>query len=75
MSNLKKKAVISGECVACGCCVKACPLSAISVHKGMYAIADDKKCVGCGSCARCCPASVILITIKEGDAHETETLV
>ncbi|HIU32937.1 MAG TPA: 4Fe-4S binding protein [Candidatus Pullichristensenella excrementigallinarum] len=51
-------------CVACGCCVKACPLGAIEVVHGLYAKVHGEKCVGCGKCARECPASVI--TIREG---------
>ena len=58
----KKKALVSAqECVACGCCVKVCPLSAIQVIRGIAAQVDESKCVGCGKCARECPASVIEI--------------
>ena len=56
----KRKAVISiQECVACGCCVKACPLAAIQVRHGVRAAVDPARCVGCGRCAKECPASVI----------------
>ena len=48
-------------CVACGCCVKVCPLRAIEIVRGVMAQADREKCVGCGKCARECPASVIEI--------------
>ena len=48
-------------CVACGCCAKVCPLSAIQVVKGVAAQVDESKCVGCGKCAKECPASVIEI--------------
>ncbi len=53
--------VDAASCVACGCCVKVCPLGAISVFRGVAANVDPKKCVGCGKCARECPASVIVI--------------
>lgn len=53
--------VDTASCVACGCCVKVCPLGAISVFRGVMANVDPKKCVGCGKCARECPASVIVI--------------
>lgn len=49
------------HCVACGCCVKVCPLGAISIYKGLRAEVDESRCVGCGKCARECPASVIVI--------------
>lgn len=58
----KRKAVVdAGTCVACGCCVKVCPLGAISVWRGIAAKVDPERCVGCGKCARECPASVISI--------------
>lgn len=65
MVNVKRKqrkAFVSTEqCVACGYCVKVCPLHAISVPKGIAAVVDITKCVGCGKCAKECPASVIEI--------------
>lgn len=49
------------DCVACGCCVKVCPLGAIAVVKGIAARVDERRCVGCGKCAKECPATVIEI--------------
>ncbi|MCI9121605.1 MAG: 4Fe-4S binding protein [Oscillibacter sp.] len=58
----KRKAFVDGNsCVACGCCVKVCPLGAIAVFKGIAAAVDQNRCVGCGKCAKECPASVIAI--------------
>ena len=51
--------VNENDCVACGCCVKACPLGAVRVFRGIAARVDEEKCVGCGRCVRECPASVI----------------
>lgn len=65
MVNVKRKQrkafVCDNQCVACGCCVKVCPLNAISIMKGIKAVVDKTKCVGCGKCAKECPASVITI--------------
>lgn len=62
MRPSKRNAVVDqGLCVACGCCVKVCPLSAIHVFHGVYAVVDPHRCVGCGKCAKECPASVIHI--------------
>ena len=55
-------------CVACGCCVKVCPLSAIAVWRGVTAQADPSRCVGCGKCVRECPAGTISLTEREGQA-------
>lgn len=57
----KKAMVDQADCVACGCCVKVCPLGAIQIVRGIMAQVDLEKCVGCGKCARECPASVIEI--------------
>ena len=60
MIPAKRKAVVEHAlCVACGCCVKVCPLSAISVYHGHYAQVDPTRCVGFGTCMKDCPASVI----------------
>lgn len=65
MASIKKIASVSKQCVACGSCVKVCPLSAITIYKGIYAVADNEKCVGCGKCAVACPANVITIIDRE----------
>ena len=62
----KRKAIVSTqECVACGCCIKVCPRSAISIPKGIYAMIDEELCVGCGKCAKECPASIITLEVTE----------
>ena len=61
MPRLNKTARIDKECVACGVCVRTCPLLAITIHKGVTAVVDKNKCVGCGKCAKECPAGVITI--------------
>jgi len=65
---MKKAIVDQNLCVACGCCLTACRIGAISIPQGTHAIIDQTKCVGCGLCAKSCPASVI--TIKEVSHHE-----
>ena len=55
----KIAAVDTHVCVACGACAKACPKSAITIHRGCYAVVSDAKCVGCGLCAKTCPAGCI----------------
>ena len=61
-TRAKRNAFIDADsCVACGCCVKVCPLGAISVFWGVAAQVDAGRCVGGGRCAKECPASVIEI--------------
>lgn len=62
---VKRKAfVYKSYCVACGVCQKTCPISAISIYKGLFASVDKEKCVGCSKCAKACPASVIEIKME-----------
>ena len=58
----RRKAVVDQKtCVACGCCVKTCPVGAIQIMRGIMAQVNMNKCLGCGKCAKECPASVIQI--------------
>lgn len=62
MTKIKRKAIIdTNYCVACGACVKVCPLQIINIEQGIFANIDYEKCVGCGKCSKICPASVIEI--------------
>lgn len=57
----KRRAFVDeNHCVACGCCVKVCPMSAIEILGGMVAKIGET-CIGCGKCVKECPASVIEI--------------
>lgn len=67
-SLIKKTAVVSSQCVACGYCMSVCPKNAISIPNGIKAIINKEICIGCGICARSCPASVI--SIKEENINE-----
>ena len=65
---MKKKACVDTSlCVACGCCLTACKLGAISIPHGVCAIIDSNKCVGCGMCAQKCPASVISLEVVSNE--------
>ena len=64
----KKASIPQNDCVACGSCVKVCPLGAISIYKGIYAQVDTDKCIGCKKCVLECPASII--TVKEVNSYE-----
>lgn len=55
-------------CVACGCCVKVCPMSAIAVWRGVTAQVDRARCVGCGKCVKECPAGTISLMDREEQA-------
>ena len=56
----RRKALVDRDhCVACGSCVKVCPVQAVEIVRGVTARVNPDKCVGCGRCVAECPASVI----------------
>lgn len=58
----KRKADVERKrCVACGTCVKVCPMDAIHIVQGISAKVTKETCVGCGKCAKECPADAITI--------------
>ncbi len=65
MRKSKKVAKILCLCVACGTCIRQCPMGAIQIPNGIKALVDEEKCVGCGKCSKMCPASVIEIVDRE----------
>ena len=52
-------AIVEKNCVACGACVKKCPVQAIKMFKGIQAQIDPAMCKGCGLCEKTCPAGQI----------------
>lgn len=50
---------ITDDCLSCGACMDACPLSAISEGDGKYVI-DPDVCSDCGTCKDSCPNEAIV---------------
>lgn len=65
MMASKRYAIAGADCVACGSCMKLCPMHAIWIDRGVTAKIDPALCVGCGKCAAECPASVISLVKRE----------
>ena len=57
------------NCVSCGICAQACPVSALGMRKegksgkyrNVFPELVNEKCIGCGSCERACPMDVIVM--------------
>jgi len=54
------------DCVACGICVQACPISALTLSKTdfdsfrkAYPALSDRPCNGCTLCEKSCPMGAI----------------
>lgn len=45
---------ITNECINCGACAEACPVSCISEGDDKFVINADE-CIECGACADTCP--------------------
>ena len=45
---------ISDQCISCGACASACPMSCIKQGAERYEI-DANVCISCGTCAGVCP--------------------
>ena len=45
-------------CIACGICVKNCPVDAVGIQD-KHAVIDEEKCIACGMCAVKCPRGAI----------------
>ena len=46
------------DCVFCGACAEACPVSAIKVEDGTWEV-DKDTCIECGACIDQCPAGCL----------------
>ena len=59
------------DCVSCGICAQACPVSALGMmkegksgkYRNIFPELINNKCISCGQCARVCPMEVI--SLKE----------
>ncbi|MBR3474694.1 MAG: 4Fe-4S binding protein [Oscillospiraceae bacterium] len=64
------------NCVSCGICAQACPVSALAMRKegksgkyrNVFPEPVNDRCIGCGMCARACPMEVITMEEEDDDA-------
>jgi len=51
--------IVPEKCKACGRCVKACTVEAITGQKKTPHVIDEEKCVKCGACREVCPFEAV----------------
>lgn len=49
--------VDTDACIACGSCVDACPVDAMTVTD--VAVVNADECIDCGSCVAVCPTDAL----------------
>jgi uncharacterized Fe-S center protein len=69
-----KPTVIEQKCVGCGCCLKICPVSAITLKNNLAQI-DAQLCLGCGECLCACKFEAISINWEEDPAVFCQRMV
>ena len=57
--NLTTFDIDSDKCTACGKCLKACPVEAITGQKKVPHVISQKKCIKCGLCREACPFDAV----------------
>jgi len=55
------------HCIACGKCISACPMGALSLEAGKLSF-DSARCIGCGLCVLSCPAKALSLAEVPGAA-------
>jgi len=54
---------INLDCIACGACLKECPVNAIEAGTRIYTI-NDAHCIDCACCVPVCPTEAIVPNIS-----------
>ena len=65
------------KCIACGACIKVCPVKALSfieTEKGKKASSDPAICIGCGECITVCPVSALEMDWEEAGREFLERM-
>lgn len=70
--NTCKPVIDSTKCTACGDCVAACPVKAVTMQAEQTLVIDDVLCSYCGECEDICPAGAISLPVWIRLAPDTQ---
>jgi NADH:ubiquinone oxidoreductase subunit F (NADH-binding)/(2Fe-2S) ferredoxin/NAD-dependent dihydropyrimidine dehydrogenase PreA subunit len=59
--------ILPDKCMACGICLRNCPVDAIKGEKRMVHVIDQEKCIKCGTCQEVCPERFGAVTKVSGE--------
>jgi len=55
---------ITEDCIGCGACSRACPMSCISGGKRERHVIDESVCIKCGACYKACPTKIHAVVLR-----------
>ncbi len=62
--------ILPDKCMACGICLRNCPVDAIAGGKRMVHVIDQSKCTKCGTCLDVCPERFNAVAKVSGEEIE-----
>ncbi len=62
--------ILPDKCMACGICLRDCPVEAIAGGKRMVHVIDQSKCTKCGTCLDVCPERFNAVAKVSGEEIE-----
>ena len=60
-----KPSVIKDKCTACGCCIRICPVGAITMGANKKTHVEPGMCIGCGECLCACKFDAVYVNWEE----------
>jgi NADH:ubiquinone oxidoreductase subunit F (NADH-binding)/(2Fe-2S) ferredoxin len=72
--NLISYNILPDKCMACGICLRECPVGAITGAKKQVHVIDQDKCIRCGMCMSVCPQRFSAIECVSGKVMEVKNV-
>ena len=66
-ANFIRFYILPDKCMACGICLRNCPVDAISGEKRMVHVINQDTCIKCGTCLDVCPERFSAVVKVSGE--------